>query len=108
MLTGPFSINSVDLYVTRASPGVYILSKDGRTASYVGRSDTDVSFRIRQSISEGYGYTHFWFEYTASSRDAYLEECKYYHRYNPPDNTTHPAVPFGTNWRCPIIGCPWS
>lgn len=108
MLTGPFSINGVDLYVTRTSPGVYILSKDGKTAAYVGRSDTDVGFRIKQSSREGYGYTYFWFEYATSPRDAYLKECEYYHKYNPPDNDSHPAVPFGTNWRCPVIGCPWS
>lgn len=107
MLMGPYSINSVDLYVTRASPGVYILSRDGRTAAYVGRSDTDVGSRIKQSITEGY-YTHFWFEYVTFPRDAYLKECEYYHKYDPPDNTNHPAVPPGTNWRCPVIGCPWS
>jgi len=107
MLMGPYSINDVDLYITRASPGIYILSKDGKTASYVGRSDTDVGLRIKQSATEGY-YTHFWFEYASSPRDAYLKECEYYHKYNPADNTNHPAVPFGTNWRCPVIGCPWS
>lgn len=108
MLMGPYPINSVDLYVTRTSPGVYILSRDGRTAAYIGRSDTDVGSRIKQSAGEGYGYSHFWLEYVTSPRDAYLKECEYYHKYNPPDNTNHPAVPFGTNWRCPIIGCPWS
>jgi len=108
MLMGAYSIDSVDLYVSRASPGVYILSRDGRTAAYVGRSDTDVGSRIKQSAREGYGYSYFWFEYASSPRDAYLKECEYYHKYNPLDNTNHPAVPFGTNWRCPIIGCPWS
>lgn len=107
MLFGPYSINSVDLYITRTSVGVYVLSRDGKTASYVGRSDTDVGSRIKES-SEGYGYTTFWFEYASSSRDAFLKECEYYHKYNPPDNRSHPAVPFGTNWRCPVIGCPWS
>lgn len=108
MLMGPYSIDSVDLYVSRISPGIYILSRDGRTAAYVGRSDTDVASRIKQSANEGYGYSHFWFEYDTSPRNAYLKECEYYHKYNPPHNTKHPAVPFGTNWRCPIIGCPWS
>ncbi|PIP12472.1 MAG: hypothetical protein COT45_03235 [bacterium (Candidatus Stahlbacteria) CG08_land_8_20_14_0_20_40_26] len=106
MLTGPYPINDVDLYVTRTSPGIYILSRDGRTAAYVGRSDTDVASRIKQSSSEGYAY--FWFEHATSPRDAYYKECEYYHKYNPPDNTNHPAVPSGTYWRCPIIGCPWS
>ena len=108
MLIGPYPINNVDLYVRPSSPGVYILSRDGRTATYVGRSDVDVGARIKQSAREGYGYTYFWFEYASSPRDAYYKECKYYHRYNPPDNTNHPAAPSGTNWRCPEIGCPWS
>lgn len=105
---GPYPIADVNIYVTQTAPGIYVLSRDSRTASYVGRSDTDVASRIKQSASEGYGYTHFWFEYATSPRDAYLKECEYYHKYNPPDNDSHPAVPFGTNWRCPIIGCPWS
>lgn len=108
MLMGPYPINDVDFRVIRTSPGVYILLRDGKTAAYVGRSDTDVGSRIKQSVSEGYRYTYFWFEYASSSRDAYLKECEYYHKYNPSDNTNHPAVPFGTNWRCPVIGCPWS
>lgn len=108
MLMGPYPINDVDFYVRRRSPGVYIFSRDERTAAYVGRSDIDVCSRIKQYTSEGYGYTHFWFEYASSPRDAYLKECKYYHEYNPPDNTNHPAAPVGTNWKCPIIGCPWS
>jgi len=107
MLMGPYSIADASQYVVPGSVGVYILSRDGKTAAYVGRSDTDVGLRIKQSATEGY-YSHFWFEYATSPRDAYLKECEYYHKYNPPDNTNHPGVPFGTNWRCPVIGCPWS
>lgn len=102
---GPYLINSVDRYITQVSPRVYILSRDGRTAAYVGRSDTDVGNRIKQSAGEGYGYTYFWLEYTSFPRDAYYKECEYYHMYNPPDNTNHPSAPSGTNWRCPVIGC---
>jgi len=108
MLMGPYKISEVGSYVTRTSPGVYILSRDGRTAAYVGRSDTDVASRVKQSGAEGYGYTYFWFEYAASPRDAFNKECDYYHKYNPPDNKNHPAVPFGTDSKCPVIGCPWS
>jgi hypothetical protein len=108
MLMEPYPIDDVDLYVTRRTPGVYILSRDGRTADYVGRSDTDVTNRIKQSAKDGYRYTSFWFEYATSPRDAYYKECEYYHKYNSPDNTNHPAVPPGANWRCPILGCPWS
>jgi len=108
MLTGPYPINEIDLHVSQTGSGVYVLSKDGKTAAYVGRSDTDVGSRIKQSLSERNGYSYFWFEYTPSSRDAFLKECEHYHKYNPPHNSNHPAAPFGTNWKCPVIGCPWS
>jgi len=108
MLLGPFPINSVDAQVSRNSPGVYVLSRDGRTAAYVGRSDNDVGSRIKESAGEGYGYTHFWFEWASSAMGAYQAECEYFHKYGPRANTVHPAVPLGTNWRCPVAGCPWS
>ncbi len=108
MLLGPFPITRVDVYVTQQSPGVYLFSRDGKTAAYVGRSDTDLNSRIKQSVQEGLGHTYFWFEYTSSSKDAYLKECDYYHKYNPKDNVNHPAAPLGMNWRCPVIGCRFS
>jgi hypothetical protein len=107
-MSGPYLIDYVDFYVTRKSPGVYILSRDGKTAAYVGRSDTDVRARIKQSASEGYGYKYFLFEYATSPRDAYYKECEYYHKYKPRDNVNHPAVSPGANWQCPVLGCPWS
>ena len=108
MLLGPYPINKIELYVTQSMPGVYILSRDGKTVAYVGRSDTDLRSRLQQSAREGIGYVYFWFEYTDSSKEAYLKECEYYHKYNPKDNINHPATPFGTNWKCPIVGCPFS
>lgn len=104
MLMGPYPINDVNSYVLQTAPGVYILSRDSRTAAYVGRSDTDLGLRIPQSASQG-RYDSFWFEYASSPRDAYLKECAYYHEYNPLDNLNHPAVPAGANWRCPVSGC---
>lgn len=107
MLMGPYAIFQIDTVVTLTSPGVYLLSKDGNTVAYVGRSDNVLSQRLKQSIT-GKGYSYFWFEYTTSAMEAYHKECEYYHRYNPRDNSVHPAVPFGTNWKCPVIGCPFS
>jgi hypothetical protein len=71
-----------------------------------GRSDADLGQRLVSSASQG-DYSYFWFDYATSERDCYLKECKLYHRYNPPDNTVHPAVPPGTSWRCPENGCEW-
>jgi len=108
MLEGPYDLNNIDYIMTKKLPGVYILSRDGRYAHYVGRSDNDLANRIKSSAKEGIGYKYFFVEYASSPRDAYLKECEYYHKYNPPDNTNHPAVPEGTNWRCPVIWCEWS
>ena len=103
-----YPINKVDYYVTELFPGVYILSKNGKTAAYVGRSDYNVASRVKQSVKEGHGYKYFWFEYASSAKNAYYKECQFYHHYEPPDNTNHPSVPPGQYWRCPQKGCPWS
>lgn len=106
-LSGPYPISHVARYVLRNAVGVYVLSRDGRTAAYVGRSDSDLQGRLLQSARQG-RYTHFWFDDETSPMQAYKHECELYHTYNPPDNGVHPAVPPGTNWRCPILGCLWS
>ena len=65
--------------------GVYVLSRNGTSQSYVGRSDSDLRQRIVSSASEG-NYRSFWFDYASSPMDAYKYECELYHKYNPPDN----------------------
>jgi len=107
-MQGPYPISQVSSYVTRVSPGVYILSRDIKVAHYIGRSDTDLASRISNSAREGRNYQYFWFEYTTSPMQAYYLEYEWYHKYVPADNIYHPAAPPGTYWRCPIIGCPWS
>jgi hypothetical protein len=108
-MLGPFSVAQVDAAIIYTSPGAYILSRDGRHAFYVGRSDVDVGSRIKQSAQEQ-GCPFFWFEYTTSPRDAYRLECELWHKYGGPPlgNENHPPVPAGTYWRCPIQGCSWS
>lgn len=101
MLEGLFNLEDVDSIIRKKSPGVYILSRDGRYAHYIGRSDNDLVDRIKSSAKEGIGYKYFWYEYASSPKEAYLKECEYYHEYNPTDNTNHPAVPEGGNWHCP-------
>lgn len=105
-LSGPYPISKVHDYVDSGYMGVYVLSRDGKRRTYVGRSDSDLAQRIVQSASEG-DYSYFWFDYASSPMDGYKQECRLYHQFNPPDNTSHPAVPQGTNWRCPVQGCDW-
>ena len=108
-MVGPFSVTQVDTVVIYTSPGAYILSRDGKHAHYVGRSDVDIRSRIKQSIQEQ-NCSFFWIEYTTSPRDAYRLECEWWHKFGtpPPGNVNHPPVPAGTSWRCPVAGCPWS
>jgi len=101
---GPFRVDSSAAVVTHTAPGVYILSRDGKTADYVGRSDHDVGSRIGQWAATG-SYSYFWFDYASSVADAHQKECENYHRYNQLDNKIHPAATLGTYFRCPVSGC---
>lgn len=90
-----------------ANPGVYLLKRNGIVA-YVGRSDTDVDSRARQSYSEGSYDQTYEIRPLSSPREAYYAECRLYHFHDPIDNSNHPAVPASSGWRCPVEGCPWS
>jgi hypothetical protein len=90
-----------------ASPGLYIFRRNGRIV-YVGRSDSNVSARESASFGCGdYDLISDIYE-TSCSREAYLLECRLFHRHDPIDNEIHPQVPVGANWRCPVKGCCWS
>lgn len=106
-MEGPFPITEVSQYVDSDYIGAYVLSRDRQNVDYVGRSDSDIQGRLRNSISEGAGYRVFWFCYESSPMQAYKRECYLFHEYDPPDNTVHPAVPRDMNWRCPIQDCQW-
>jgi hypothetical protein len=62
-----------------ASPGAYVFKRNGRVA-YVGRSDSDVDARERQSWGQGdYDLTSTIYP-TSSARQAFLLECRLFHR----------------------------
>ena len=107
-MKGPFSISKVDTHITQTSAGAYILSRDGKAAHYVGRSDSDLASRIKSSARDEQNYKYFWFDYATSPMEAYYLECEWWHKYAPLDNSNHPAVPPGTSWKCPVSGCPLS
>jgi excinuclease UvrABC nuclease subunit len=101
MLNGPFLISGFKFSWLLASPGVYILSRDGRSAHYVGRADKDLGERLRSSAKEG-SYTHFWYESCISPTASYRLECRFYHQYKPSDNLIHPSSPSGILLSCEI------
>jgi hypothetical protein len=93
--------------IVMATPGVYLLKRNGRKV-YVGRSDTNVVRRMLSSAKAArYDLTVTVYE-TTSARQAYLLECRLFHKHNPCDNLIHPAVPRGMNWRCPDRDCHWA
>ena len=108
LMPGPYDLESVRDRVEATSMGVYMLGRYSDSIHYVGRSDTNLQSEI---LHAGYyrerRYLHFWFEYSTSPMRAYKRECELWHDYGPPDNTNHPAKPWGSNWRCPVEGCPY-
>jgi hypothetical protein len=89
-----------------ASSGAYLLKRNGRNA-YVGRGDSGVIGRMRRSHTAArYDLTVTVYE-TTSERQAYLLECRLFHKHRPCDNAIQPAVSAGTNWRCPVKSCRW-
>jgi len=89
-----------------ASHGVYVFRRNGRV-SYVGRG-IEIIRRMKESWRQGKYDLKARYFLTSSERQSYLLECKLFHKYEPCDNQIHPAVPAGTNWRCPVKGCSWS
>lgn len=83
--------------------GAYILSRDGQSANYVGRSDRDLGAEILKTAQAlNAGYTHFFFERAETPQEAYIQECKWYHAYSFVENKEHPKPPTGVNMKCPI------
>lgn len=107
-MLGPFLISDVNSKIKTKSPGAYILSRNGTNAHFVGRSDSDILNAIKSKAETDSSYTQFFYEVTPSDMEAYYLECKWYHKYLPPDNNKHPSTPPNVNWRCPIKGCPWA
>jgi excinuclease UvrABC nuclease subunit len=90
-----------------ATPGVYVFKRNGHVA-YVGRADKDVDARETASYGQAkYDLTTTVYP-RSSPRQAYLTECRLYHRHQPIDNEIHPRRPGGSSWRCPVSGCPHS
>ena len=103
-MLGPFSLRYIHLFVEQRSAGAFILSKDGRSADFVGLSADDLA----QSLSSYKGrttYRYFWFRYAASAKVASELASYWYHRYRPPDNVTPPHVVTWESWRCTVAGC---
>jgi excinuclease UvrABC nuclease subunit len=88
-----------------ATAGVYVFKRSGRVV-YVGRGDKDVDRRE----SASYGQAEYDLATTiyrrSSPRQAYLTECRLYHRHQPIDNEIHPRRPGGSKLAMSRQGLP--
>lgn len=105
-LSGPFALTPANVARVSASPGVYILSTDGRFACYVGRSGS-LRDRLQSYIGGRYGY--FFLKYHDTEEGAFFTECRLFHLYGKArhlDNQIHPARPAGSSLpACGEPGC---
>ena len=111
-MKGPYSLieNQMDSNVL-AQAGTYVLVNTNNNAVYVGRADADLNNRVKDHLPQNEintcikksGVTAFYFEHTQSSKDGYILECNWYHKYRPTCNAAHPAKG-SLNWLCPICG----
>jgi len=104
MLAGPFSLRYVHLFVGNQSPGTFILSKNGRSANFVGASPDDLAETL-EHFAQHSNYRYFWFTYTSSADEAVELEHNWTHRYQPSDNTGPSSGIDGTDWHCTTAGC---
>ncbi len=93
-LKGPYSLALVNFIINANKKGVYVLSRDGKNAHYVGRSDKDLQQQLNLFANEGHGYNYFWFHYETTGWKAYQSELYWYRHFWPYlDNSIEPAVP---------------
>jgi hypothetical protein len=92
----------VDREVAVDRPGVFALGVNGGLPfTFVGRSDTDINSQLHVYVGS---YRFFSYMYCGSDVDAFEEECRAYHNFEPTDNPAHPTRPHGSSMRCPRCG----
>jgi hypothetical protein len=104
MMSGPFTLKYLHLFLRDRSAGAFILSRNGRSADYVGSSADDLADAVRRAARKG-EYKYFWFSYAPSADQAVDLEYTWYHRYRPTDNASVPKETAVIDWRCTIEGC---
>jgi len=105
-LDGPHALSAslVERTIRGRLAGVYSLSaKEGGVINLrrIGRADADIAAALREFIGL---YSHFSCAAAASPEQAYEMECRLYHAWTPPENTTHPARPPSYDGACPVCG----
>ena len=98
----------IDRMVPEEVIGNYVLGyregSGGIRIKYVGRSDTDLNRRLHEHLDES--YDAFMFNTQDTPEEAYLEECRNWHKYGGDKgrlyNKNHPDRPEGCTEHCPV------
>ena len=103
-MLGPFALRYVHLFVEEQAGGAFILSRNGRTADFVGMSETMLADSLNGHKSKS-GYRFFWFSYAKTPHEAQEMAQYWFHRYRPTDNLKPPDQVSGFEWHCTEEGC---
>ena len=103
-MLGPFNLRYIHLFVDEGAAGAFILSRNGRSAEFVGLSPADVADELGTYRSRS-DYRYFWFSYADSPEEATALANYWHHRYLPADNAVPPDGPSREIWRCTVAGC---
>ena len=103
-MLGPFLLKYHHMFINSNSAGAFILSRNGRSAEYVGASANDLIGTLGRFARQS-DYRYFCFVESGSDHEAAEIEQTWLHRYRPSDNPSPSSAPHGTRWRCTIEGC---
>jgi len=100
---GPYPTPELSYWVRNDAPGVFILSKDGKGADYLGVSEKDIKSAI-ESLADRLKGSWFLCCYAEYPPTQFKVECEWYHAYRPP--VEHPTPPESLpTLKCPILDC---
>ena len=103
-MLGPFSLRYIHLFVPKLSSGAFILSKNGKTADFVGISEHDVA-KVLVSYRVKSDYRYFWFSYAETPQEAIELARAWRHRYLPSDTNLSSHTSSEVDWQCRVVGC---
>lgn len=103
-MNGPFMLEAKTIAreVGEKRIGCFMLCDMTKTVREVGRSDTDLAAELTRRVGSA---AWFYFEATSNIKQAFDQECKYYHQnIRSIPKKFHPKKPEGKDWACPL-GC---
>ena len=104
-MRGPYLLRpiQVDISVPTRLGGVYCLSKDQKSVSFVGRADANLRDEIKSHCNE---YQFFWYDPALNKREGYRNQCQLFHKHADTglENKEHPTAPANVDVKCPVCG----